>query len=183
VYTRGDYEYTETQHFQIHRQLRLNYKKVPVDASRKMNDGLMDRLEPFPYEELKDFKTAYLAGFIAEKYSYDDEELLPRAKDKIRAYIESAISSSVSGYTTVNYTNKQIDTSLKQSDYVLLPVWMVYYDYNKKQHTFAMNGQTGKVVGKPPLSKLKIAAWFAGVSCVSLLAFKLIALMMGGSFL
>ena len=29
---------------------------------------------------------------------------------------------------------------------------MVYYDYDQSEHTFAMNGQTGKVVGKPPLS-------------------------------
>ena len=43
----------------------------------------------------------------------------------------------------MNYTNKRIDTTLKQADYVLLPVWMVHYDYNKSEHTFAMNGQTG----------------------------------------
>ncbi|GGA42260.1 TFIIB-type zinc ribbon-containing protein [Paenibacillus physcomitrellae] len=183
TYTRGDYQITETQHFEVYRRLKLNYKRVPVDASKKLNDELMDKLEPFPYGEMKDFKTPYLAGFIAEKYSFDDGELLPRAKGKIRGYIESAISSSVSGYTTVNYTNKNIDTSLKQSDYALLPVWMVYYDFNKQQHTFAMNGQTGKVVGKPPISKAKVTAWFAGVSCVSLVALKLLSLVMGGGFL
>ncbi|WP_138495383.1 TFIIB-type zinc ribbon-containing protein [Paenibacillus pinistramenti] len=183
TYTRGDYLYTETQHFEIYRQLRLNYKRVPVDASTKMNDELMDKLEPFPYAELKDFKTPYLAGYIAEKYSRDDNELLPRAKEKIRGYIESAISSSVAGYTTVNYTNKQIDTTRRQSDYVLLPVWMVYYDYDKQEHTFAMNGQTGKVVGKPPISKAKVAAWFGGITCASLLVLKLVSLAMGGGFL
>ncbi|KAA2301132.1 TFIIB-type zinc ribbon-containing protein, partial [Clostridioides difficile] len=76
------------------------------------------------------------------KYSYTDEELFPRAKDKTRSYIDSYIASTVSGYTSVSYTDKQIDTTLKNADYVLLPVWMVNYDYNRAQYTFAMNGQT-----------------------------------------
>lgn len=183
TYTSGDYQYTETQHYEIYRKIRLNYTKVPIDASEKMNDELMDKLEPFPYEQLKSFKTPYLAGYIAEKYSYDEKELLPRSKEKIRGFIEQYISSAVSGYATVNYTNKQIDTTLKQADYVLLPVWVVHYDFNKTEHTFAMNGQTGKVVGKPPISKAKVAGWFAAISGVSFLSLKLISWMMGGGFL
>lgn len=183
TYSRGDYQYTETQHYEIYRKLRVNYKKVPIDASEKMKDELMDRLEPFPYHQLKGFKTPYLAGYIAEKYSYTGEELLPRAKEKVRKYIDAYIASAVSGYTSVNYTNKQIDTTSPLTDYVLLPVWMVRYDYNKKEYTFAMNGQTGKVVGKPPISKGKVAAWFGGVSCASLLSLKLVSWMMGGGFL
>lgn len=66
---------------------------------------------------------------------------------------------------------------------MLLPVWMVYYDYNRKQYTFAMNGQTGKVVGKPPISKAKVAAWFAGIFGISFLSLKIVAWMMGGGFL
>ncbi|GAA0135121.1 TFIIB-type zinc ribbon-containing protein [Paenibacillus sp. YSY-4.3] len=182
-YTRGDYQYTETQHFAIYRKLRLNYVNLPVDASEKMSDKLMDKLEPFPYERLKGFKSPYLAGYIADKYSYDDRELLPRAKEKIQSYIESSISSAVTGYTSVSFTNKQIETTQKRADYCLIPVWMVKYDYNRSEYLFAMNGQTGKVVGKPPLSKAKVTAWFAGVSGVTLLSLKLISWMMGGGFL
>lgn len=181
-YTRGDYHYTETMHFEVYRKIRLNYDNVPIDAAEKMNDELMDKLEPFPYGQLKSFKSPYLAGFVAEKYSYDESELLPRAKEKIRQYIDSYIQSSASGYATVSFTDKQIDTTLARADYVLLPVWMVQYDYNKAEHTFAMNGQTGKVVGKPPISKGKVSAWFAGVSGISFLSLKLISWMMGGGF-
>lgn len=182
IYTQGDYQYTETQHFDVYRKIRLNYVNVPIDASEKMNDELMDKLEPFPYDQLKGFKTPYLAGYVAEKYSYDDQGLFPRAKHKISDFIESYIRSTMSGYTAVNYTNKQIDTKFKHADYALLPVWVVHYDYNKLEHTFAMNGQTGKVVGKPPISKAKVTAWFASISGVSFLSLKLISWMMGGGF-
>jgi DNA-directed RNA polymerase subunit RPC12/RpoP len=181
-YKQGDYLYTETQHFDVHRKIRLNYVKVPIDASEKMSDVLMDRLEPFPYDKLKSFKTPYLAGYIAEKYNLNDEELLPRAKDKISSFIDSYIRSSMSEYTSVSVTDKQIDTTVPNADYVLLPVWVVHYDYNKIEHTFAMNGQTGKVVGKPPISKAKVAAWMAGISCVSFLSLKVVSWAMGGGF-
>jgi hypothetical protein len=182
IYTQGDYQYTETQHFDVYRKIRLNYVNVPIDASEKMNDELMDKLEPFPYDQLKSFKTPYLAGYVAEKYSFDDQGLFPRAKHKISDFIESYIRSTMPGYTSVNYTNKQIDTKFKHADYALLPVWVVHYDYNKLEHTFAMNGQTGKVVGKPPISKAKVAAWFASISGVSFLSLKLISWTMGGGF-
>ncbi|MEK3784942.1 TFIIB-type zinc ribbon-containing protein [Paenibacillus sp. FSL K6-1230] len=181
-YTRGDYRYTETSHYDIYRKIRLNYVDVPIDAAAKMDDHMMDKLEPFPLRELKSFKSPYLAGFIAESYSYDDGELLPRAKSKISSYIDSYIRNSMAGYATVTNVDRQIDTQLKNADYVLLPVWMVIYDYNRMEHAFAMNGQTGKVVGKPPLSKMKIATWFAGIAGATLLTLKIASFMMGGGF-
>lgn len=180
TYSKGDYIYTETQYYDIFRDIQLNYLKVPVDASEKMNDELMDKLEPYSYDQLKTFKTPYLAGYIAEKYNYDDEQLLPRAKDKISSFIESYIQSTVSGYSTVNYNGKTIDTRKINSYYVLLPVWMVNYHYRQKEYLFAMNGQTGKVVGKPPLSMGKIAGWFGGIAAGTLLTFRIVTLMMGG---
>lgn len=110
TYRSGDYEYTQTDYYEIYREICLDYVKVPIDASEKMNDTLMDKLEPFHYNQLERFKTPYLAGYIAEKYSYNDEELYPRAKDKIDKYIYSYINSTVKGYTTVNYTDVDIDT-------------------------------------------------------------------------
>ncbi len=77
TYTQGDYIYTETKYYDAFRDINLDYLKIPVDASEKMNDELMDKLEPYPYDQLKEFKTPYLAGYLAEKYNYTDEELLP----------------------------------------------------------------------------------------------------------
>ena len=48
-----------------------------------------------------------------------------------------------------------------------MPVWLLNYNYKGKMYTFAMNGQTGKVVGKLPRSGGKIAAWFGGIFAAS----------------
>lgn len=182
MYSEGDYNVTETRYYDAFRDINLDYVKVPVDASEKMNDELMDKLEPYPYEQLKDFKTPYLAGYLAEKYNFTDEELLPRAKNRISDYIDSYIASTFMGYHSVNYMKKDIDTSTVKSDYVLLPVWILTYDYHHSEHTFAMNGQTGKVVGKPPISTAKVAMWFGGIGAAAFFALKCVSFMMGGGF-
>jgi DNA-directed RNA polymerase subunit RPC12/RpoP len=179
-YMSGDYMYTETQHYEVYRGIVLDYMKIPVDASEKMNDELMDKLEPFPYDQLKEFKAPYLTGYVAEKYNYNEGETYPRARGKVDDYIESYIRSSMSGYATLTYTNKNVQTSTLKADYALLPVWVVHYDYNKKRYTFAMNGQTGKVVGKPPISNGKVLGWFAGIFAAGFAVMKGIQIAMGG---
>ena len=43
-------------------------------------------------------------------------------------------------------------------------VWMLHTKWQGKDYLFAMNGQTGKLVGDLPVDKRKVAAWFAGIS-------------------
>ncbi len=180
TFTQGDYIYTETKYYNVYRNVDLNYLKVPADASAKLDDELMDKLEPYNYSNLKDFNMPYLAGYIAEKYNYDDKDLFPRVRQRVEPYINSFIDSTIRGYATTTYHNKNINLREIHADYVLLPVWMVCYDYKKSEHIFAMNGQTGKIVGKPPLSKGKIAAWFGGISGVAFIIMQLITFVTGG---
>ncbi|BCN29625.1 hypothetical protein [Anaeromicropila herbilytica] len=182
TYDEGDYIVTETKHYNVFRDVDLTYLKVPVDASEKMNNTLMDKLEPFNYEELKDFKTPYLAGYIAEKYNMDDKELFPRVKERVDQYADSFLRSTIEGYSTTSIINEDIDTKEVSSYYSLFPIWMVCYDYHKSDHIFAMNGQTGKIVGNPPLSKAKIFTWFLGISTISFLIINIILFLVGGEF-
>ena len=179
-YTRGDYIYTDTKYYDVYRDVDINYIKVPVDASEKMNDELMDKLEPYDYSQLKDFNTPYLAGYIAEKYNYDSKELLPRISNRIKQYSDLYVRSTITGYTALNVTHQTADIKDKNAYYTLLPVWMVVYDYEKSEHTFAMNGQTGKIVGSPPLSMAKIGTWCVSLAGGSFIILKIIALVMGG---
>lgn len=182
TYSSGDYIYTETKYYSVYRNVDLAYLKVPADASEKMNDTLMDKLEPYDYSNLKDFNTPYLAGYVAEKYNHTDKDLFPRIKARVNDYVDAFISSTINGYSSTTYTSKNIQLNESKAYYTLLPVWMVCYDYKKSEHVFAMNGQTGKIVGTPPLSPGKIAAWFGGISGGIFLIFKIISLLLGGGF-
>jgi DNA-directed RNA polymerase subunit RPC12/RpoP len=178
-YTRGDYIYTDTSYYHVYRKVDLNYLKIPADASAKLDDELMDKLEPFDYSLLKDFNMPYLAGYLAEKYNYDDKELFPRVKVRVRKYVNQYIRSTISGYSTTVYNRETINIRNKDADYVLFPIWIVCYNYKKKDYIFAMNGQTGKIVGKPPLSGKKMFTWFAGVSAGTFALISIISFIAG----
>jgi hypothetical protein len=129
---------------------------VPADASQKLDDTFMDSLEPFNYNELTGFSMNYLSGFIADKYEVDKDEVLKRIKTRVESSAQDVLRQDVSGYTSVSPNFKS--TNIIRTDwlYTLFPVWFMTYMYKGKVWTFAVNGQTGKVCGIPPLSAPKV---------------------------
>lgn len=177
-YTRGDYIYTETRHFNVFRRARMNYIRVPADASEKMNDNIMNLLEPYHYNELQVFQTPFLAGFYADKYSYKAEDMYGRVRERIDGFVKQYIRGTINGYTTVHYQSEVVNSEMKHADYTMLPVWIFCYDYNDAEHMFAMNGQTGKIVGTLPVDKKRVMGFgslFAGGGFVALMLVRIIA--------
>lgn len=154
----GDTEYTETSKFQIHRDIEMNYEKIPVDASIAMDDSTMDFMEPYEYNALLDFDEKYLSGFFGEKYNDDAEVFEPRAQKKAKEYSQECLNGTMQGYTTITPTSQNLQLERKETNYALFPVWVYTYRFNKKNYKFYVNGQTGKVVGKTPVSRERVAA-------------------------
>lgn len=160
----GEYDVTDTQHFLVRRAGTVSFEKVPVDASSKMPDANMDSIEPFDYRELKPFSNAYLPGYLADRYDVDVEASVPRADARCRASCESAMTQTVTGYTTCVPERKQISLHRGKADYVLLPVWVLHTKWKGKDYLFSMNGQTGKLTGDLPVSMGRFWAYFAGIA-------------------
>lgn len=160
---RGDTIYEHTDHFSVGRHVKADFEKIPADASEKMDDRTMDLLEPYNYGDLTDFQMPYLSGYQSEKFTYDSAQLAGRAESRVRQYILNEARETINGYSSVNITSSNIKLNRRRSSYTLMPVWILNYKYKGKMYTFAMNGQTGKVVGKLPKSFGKIAAWFGGI--------------------
>ena len=161
TYVRGDYIYTETRHFNIFRRAKLNYLHVPADASEKMDDNIMNLLEPYDYKELQKFQMPFLAGFSADKYSYTADQMYDRVRARVDGFVRQYIRGTVSGYSTVNYQSELVNSEQKHADYTMLPVWIFSYDYKDSEHMFAMNGQTGKIVGKLPIDKKRVFGFWS----------------------
>ncbi len=176
----GDYIVESTSHYDVYRKVNLTYRNIPADASEKMPDDLMDLLEPFDYSNLKEFNTPYLAGFLAEKYNYTDKEMFGRIRERVSHYMDSYVLEHINGYATKNIVNKDYQIGQLNADYALMPVWMVYYDYDNAEYTFAMNGQTGKIAGMPPISPAKVVLSAGGLTILLFVIFRLITILMGG---
>lgn len=159
----GNTEYRTTSYYNVDRSMDCRFEKIPADASEKMPDSIMDKLEPFNYAELTSFQMPYLSGYSSEKFNYSKDEMNYRAESRARSYAFSECRNSIAGYSSVNVLHSHTRLQRLGSTYALLPVWILNYVYQGKQYMFALNGQTGKLVGKLPISKGKAVAWFGGV--------------------
>ena len=150
VYTEGDYECTEIKEFRIDRQGTMRYVHVPVDGSTKIDHVLMESIEPYDKKELTEFKTAYLAGYLADRYDIPQEKCIERATDRMKKSTEEAFRSSCGGYDRVNVEHSSFSVRKSRYWYALYPVWLLNTTWKGKKYTFAMNGQTGQMVGDLP---------------------------------
>ena len=164
VYETGDTEVTETQHFDVRRGGSIAFEKVPVDASSKMPDDHMDSIEPYDYADLKPFSTAYLPGFLADKYDVSVAGSRDRADSRCAASLEMALRRTADQYDVCIPLNQNIRLKRGKVHYALLPVWMLHTKWNGKDFLFAMNGQTGKLVGDLPTDMGKLWTTFAAIA-------------------
>lgn len=159
-----DYDYMETSYYAINRAGTVGFQNVPVDGSTKMPDDLMESVEPFNINDAKIFQTAYLAGYLADKYDVDAAQSIDRANERIKHSTEDVFKSTVQGYNSVTVENSNINLNNGSTKYALYPVWILNTTWNGEKYTFAMNGQTGKFVGDLPIDKAAALKWFAGIA-------------------
>jgi len=159
-YSDSNYDYTETRHYNVIRDGRISFTYLPTDASSKMDDEYMDSIEPFDYSKFKDFNSLYLSGFFANKFDVDVDDCIQRASVRVKNSTESAFRSTVRGYDTVMTKSSTVKMNQGNINYALLPIWMLNVKYQDKLYQFAINGQTGKVVGKLPVDKKKAIIYF-----------------------
>ena len=161
-WTSGDYEYTETKYYQVIREGGIAYDHLPVDASKSIDNKLTEAIEPFTFSEAKQFETAYLAGYMSDKYDQDAEECGGRATQRIKEGTEIAFRSTVKGYDEVRTDSCNIKLYNTNVDYAFYPIYILSTKWKENIYTFAMNGETGKLKGDLPMDGLKFTLWLVG---------------------
>lgn len=175
------YIYTKTDLYHIHRAGRMEFENIPLDASEKMRDDLMDALEPFYIDKKRPFDMGYLSGFLAEKYSYEPKDLYERMTQRITPGVEN-MAGEGRAYDRIYGVRCHTEFSSDQQTYMLLPVWMLMSKYQDKEYLFAMNGQTGKIVGELPVSSGQAWKWFFIIFSICFILSGTIAMFLGGGF-
>lgn len=161
THTDGDYRVTVTEHFDVRRSGTMEFERIPVDGSKKMPDDYMDSIEPFDYAGLKSFSTAYLPGYLADKYDVTAQESMERADRRCHNSAFDQMRRDISGYEVVNQVGGNVRLHRGKVHYVLMPVWTLRTRWKNQDYLFMMNGQTGKMVGDLPVSNGKVTAFFS----------------------
>jgi len=156
----GDYIVTDTAHYRLSRDVDLTFENVPVDASGRIDDALMDSLEPFRMEDAKPFDMRYLAGFTADRFDRARDDIAERAESRMVNTAHRLADRAVAGeYESPVLTGGSLRADLS-AKYMLFPVYLFDILHGGKSYHFAVNGQTGKVVGSVPTDKGVSFAYF-----------------------
>lgn len=157
--------HTTTQYFRVSGTIAQEYKDFFVQSCDRIPEKIFNKIKPFNISLLKVYRQEYLSGIIAEHYTRNIEICF----NDFSAFIKRDIRYKIirkHNADTVQYLHINTNYNDKKFNYVLLPVYIANYTYNNKIYNFYINGASGTVVGKYPVSKLKVFLTILGIGLV-----------------
>ena len=126
-----------------------------VAASRGVRPDLLQKVEPFPTKELTPYNAGFLSGWVVERYQIDLVAAAQRAREIMQAKTTSMCAGQVPGDTHRNL-NVDADFSGQTFKHILVPLWLLTYNYGARNFQVMINGVTGDIAGEYPKSWVKI---------------------------
>lgn len=166
TWRQGNYRYTQTDTYQIEREGDVVFNDIPITALSKDHTYILNGIQPFDQKKAIPFTMPYLSGFLADKRNISKEDALPEVKETARQATASRLHETVTGYTTLAAGDESITVTKTDFSYVLMPSWMLTYQYGQEKYYFAMNGDSGKIAGRVPLSKRKLNLFFISITAL-----------------
>jgi hypothetical protein len=126
-----------------------------VCASVGVDASLLREIEPFPTKQLASYSPSFLAGWIVEQYQIDLIAAAQRSRQGMDAKLHQLCAGQVPGDT---YRNLRVWPRYAGQTFkhVLVPVWLLTFDYGAAKYQAVVNGYTGQIAGRYPKSWVKI---------------------------
>jgi len=150
---------TKTEIRSIDGPHRCYLDDLVVTASEGIPNTELEAIEPFDLSGLRRYTPATVSGWISEEPSVSRDASLEFAREESREEVLQQLHAFMPGDS---HRGLQSSTELTDEamDLVLLPVWVCAVRWRKDTPPIRLlvNGQTGVVAGKIPISWAKIAA-------------------------
>lgn len=182
--TSGNKITTTTSYYDVIRHQKICWDRIPFDGASDFEDEFVEMVEPYDYSEMLPFDMSYLAGFLANRYDVSSESHNKNVYSRVTKFVAEIFKSTTRKYNSLSINQDESMAEIVNVKYALMPFWFLNYKYAGKTYTFAMNGQTGKVAGTPPISRFKLVLIFLGLlpACAVLIRFVLSLIVMGGFY-
>jgi DNA-directed RNA polymerase subunit RPC12/RpoP len=133
-----------------------SFDDILIPATKSVDRGKLDALDPWDLPSLRPYEPAYLAGFKAQRYQAELPEAFESAKGRMEAAIRQTVLRAIGGdeQRIHSMTPQYSNITFK---HLLLPVWLGVYRYQGKVYQVLVNARTGEVQGERPYSAGKIA--------------------------
>jgi hypothetical protein len=136
-------------------EVRHFFDDEPVPGTHGLRHDLLKKIEPFPIAEVQGYDTAYLSGFVVEHYQIVLVDAAARSQEQMTGQLRQMASSQVPGDTQRNL-RIQPEFSGRTFKHVLVPVWVLSFNYRTKLYQVLVNGYSGAIAGDHPLSPWKV---------------------------
>ncbi len=147
------------------------FNDVMINADGEYSQLTLNKLLPYDFNTIKVYEDEFLTGYMAKRSNRAVEKCWEDAKEYIDDSLKRMILSGYS-YDVVDYLNVSTTHDGVTYKYVLLPIYLHNYKYGKKLYSVHINGNTGKVAGKSPISPLRVLiAVLLGVAVIGLLGY------------
>ena len=126
-----------------------------VPASKGVQERMLRRIEPFPTKQLVAYQAGFLSGWVVERYQIDLVAAARQAREEMDAELQRMCGAQVPGDT---YRNLQVraDYSGQTFKHILVPIWLLSYNYGARAYQVVINGYTAAIAGQYPKSWVKI---------------------------
>ncbi len=173
--------YVKKDYYRVARHGEMDFNRIPVDASTKMDDATMDSLEPYDVSKGVAYDAAYFSGYLADRYDVEAAVAQPRASDRVEHTVTDKLQDEArKGYNSVERKSVSVRLSNTRTEYAMLPVWMLSTKFEGKIYSFAMNGQTGKVAGSLPIDMGLYRKYFASAAAIGAAILAALVFLFGG---
>ena len=146
-----------TKYFTVSGHYSMAFDDVLIQASEKIDQKSLNKLQPFDTNNSKEYTKEYLSGFTASQYSKSGVACWEEAKGVIRSRLQAAVLSQYT-YDVVSSFNISTQCFNITYKYLLLPVYVGHCNWRSKLYNFFVSGFNGKITGKAPVSPLKVGA-------------------------
>ncbi len=151
----GDFIYEETAVYDHQRQGVYHLHDVNLAAFEKIDQNLLNGIEPYDPQEFTPFSMPMLSGFFTEQYTISKADAAEAMQDEIQNISEGMLESSL-GSSDIETKYKEFNNHDHEWQLSLVPVWILTYNYLDKIYVYAMNGQSGRAFGEMPIVMKKL---------------------------
>jgi hypothetical protein len=127
----------------------------PVPGTQGLDLGLLRKVEPFPTGECVSYDSAYLSGHVVEHYKVVLLEAAQQSQQQMHDKLMELCAAEVPGDT---HRNLRIHPTFSSQTFkhLLVPIWLLTYNYGRSAYHVLVNGYTGKIAGEHPYSWWKV---------------------------
>lgn len=142
------------------------YDDILVAGSRTLDESILTNMRGWDTKSIVKINDSYLAGFITEKYQINLRDGFISAKQIMEQIERGNVRADIGG-DEQRIDSMDVKFFNVKFKHILLPIYVSAFRYKDQLYTFYVNGSTGRISGKRPYSKIKIAlAIIAGILVV-----------------